>query len=125
MILTISRSHKRVGRAVYAYICVVFYAASRRRGDAVFSGFEKCDAASQRFCGETSRRPTKLSGLSYWPAFLLLLEAAPVDAEMAHLVVHDAAGRAEKAGGLRAVAPRGLERILDQILLVRVDGIFH
>ena len=60
------------------------------------------------------QRPTKVSVATRWLAILLLLEAAPVDAQLPDLVVHDAPGRVQQARRLRAVAPRGLERVLDE-----------
>src|SRR5262249_10187961 len=45
------------------------------------------------------------------------LESPPVDPVLSDLVVHDARRRLQQTRGLRAVAARHLQRILDEILL--------
>jgi hypothetical protein len=94
-----------------------------RTGIGIFlrnESLRRCAMASSCLNGQTT-----LSLAANRHAFLLLFESAPVDAEVAHLVIHDASRRAEQARRLRAIAAGSLERVLDQVLLVRVERVLQ
>ena len=52
---------------------------------------------------------------------LLSTETIDIQAVLAHLVVEDPLGRAQQTSGLRTIAPRGFQRIENQVSFVRCN----